>query len=69
MFTINLAYDLRDTRIKVNSVSPGFVATDMTNQRGTQTVEEGATEIVRLAQDTGAGPTGGFMNKNGELPW
>lgn len=69
MFTINLAYDLRDTRIKVNSVSPGFVATDMTHQRGTQTVEEGATEIVRLAQDTGAGPTGGFMNKDGELPW
>lgn len=69
MFTIDLAYDLRDTKIKVNSASPGFVATDMTGHRGTQTVEEGAIEIVRLAQLPDDGPTGGFTNKDGALPW
>ncbi len=50
MFTVDLAYDLRDTKIKVNSASPGFVTTDMTGHRGAQTVEQGAIEIVRLAQ-------------------
>ncbi|NYF78588.1 SDR family oxidoreductase [Granulicella arctica] len=69
MFTVDLAYDLRDTRIKVNSVSPGFVATDMTNHRGTHTVEEGVIEIVRLAQLPDDGPTGGFTNKEGMVPW
>ncbi len=69
MFTVDLAYDLRDTKIKVNSVSPGFVATDMTNHRGPLTVEEGATEIVRLAQVTEDGPNGAFISKEGALPW
>lgn len=69
MFTVDLAYDLRDTKIKVNSASPGFVATDMTGNRGAQTVEEGAFEIVRLAQLSDDGPTGGFTNKDGALPW
>lgn len=69
MFTVDLAYDLRDTKIKVNSASPGFVATDMTGNRGTQTVAEGAIEVVRLAQLPDNGPTGGFTNKDGALPW
>ena len=69
MFTVDLAYDLRDTKIKVNSASPGFVATDMTGHRGTQTAEDAAIEIVRLAQLPEDGPTGGFTNKDGALPW
>lgn len=69
MFTVALAYDLRNTKIKVNSASPGFVATDLTGNRGTQTVEEGAIEIVRLAQLPDDGPTGGFTSKDGALPW
>ena len=69
MFTVDLAYDLRDTKIKVNSVSPGFVATDMNNHTGTDTVEEGAVAIVRLAQLPDDGPTGSFIHKDGTYPW
>jgi NAD(P)-dependent dehydrogenase (short-subunit alcohol dehydrogenase family) len=69
MFTVDLAYDLRDTRIKVNSACPGFTATDMTNYQAPQTVEEGAIAIVRLAQLPENGPTGCFIHKDGTYPW
>ena len=69
MFTVDLAYDLRDTKIKVNSVSPGFVDTDMNNHTGTDTVEEGAIAIVHLAQLPDDGPTGSFIHKDGTYPW
>jgi len=69
MFTVDLAYVLRDTRIKVNSVSPGFVDTDMNNHTGTDTVEEGAIAIVRLAQLPDDGPTGSFIHKDGTYHW
>ena len=69
MFTVTLAYDLRDTKIKVNAASPGFVATDMTNHRGHLTVEQGAVEVVRLAQLPEDGPTGSFSSQEGPLPW
>jgi NAD(P)-dependent dehydrogenase (short-subunit alcohol dehydrogenase family) len=44
MLTVQLAYELRDTKIKVNSANPGFTATDLNGHRGYQTVEEGTTE-------------------------
>jgi NAD(P)-dependent dehydrogenase (short-subunit alcohol dehydrogenase family) len=69
MFTVDLAYDLRDTKIKVNSVCPGYTATDMNGHSGTQTVEEGAIEIVRVAQLPEDAPTGGFTHKDGAYPW
>ena len=69
MFTVDLAYDLRETRIKVNSACPGFTATDMTNYQAPQTVEEGAIAIVRLAQLPEDGPTGSFIHKDGTYPW
>lgn len=69
MFTLNLAYELRETKVKVNSVSPGYVATDMTDHKGVMTVEQGAVEIVRLAQLSAEGPTGGFFSLEGTYPW
>jgi NAD(P)-dependent dehydrogenase (short-subunit alcohol dehydrogenase family) len=69
MFTVNLAYELRDTNIKVNSACPGYVATDLTGHKGPLTVEEGAIEIVRLAQLPEDGPSGGFFRKEGSWPW
>ena len=69
MLTVQLAYELRDTAIKVNSANPGFTATDMNGQRGTQTLEEGAAEPVRLALLPPDGPTGGFFETSGPNPW
>ncbi len=69
MLTVQLAYELRETSIKVNSADPGFTATDLNEHRGTQTIEEGAVEPVRLALLPADGPTGGFFNSAGPLPW
>ena len=69
MFTVDLAYDLRETRVKVNSVCPGYTATDLTNHTGHQTIEEGAIAIVRLARKTEEVPNGGFLHKDGTYPW
>lgn len=69
MLTVQLAYELRDTKIKVNSVSPGFIATDMNGHRGTQTVAEGAAGPVRLALLPPDGPTGRFFHESGHYPW
>ena len=49
MFTVDLANDLCETKIKANSVSPGYVAAEINDIAGTDTIEEGATAIVRLA--------------------
>jgi len=69
MLTVQLAYELRDTGIKVNSVSPGFVATDMNEHRGTLTVEEGAAGPVRLALLPANAPSGRFFSGDGFYPW
>jgi NAD(P)-dependent dehydrogenase (short-subunit alcohol dehydrogenase family) len=69
MFTVQLAYELRDTSIKVNSADPGYTATDLNHHRGTQTVPEGAAEIIRLALLPDDGPTGTFSNAQGIVPW
>ncbi|MFM1731228.1 SDR family NAD(P)-dependent oxidoreductase [Prescottella soli] len=55
--------------IRVNSVDPGFTATDLNRHTGTQTVEEGAEIIVRMAQVGPDGPTGGYFSAAGPLPW
>jgi NAD(P)-dependent dehydrogenase (short-subunit alcohol dehydrogenase family) len=68
MFTVQLAFELRDQGIAVNSVNPGFTATDLTADRGQQTVEEGAAEIVRVALQA-HGPSGQFLEAGGELVW
>jgi NAD(P)-dependent dehydrogenase (short-subunit alcohol dehydrogenase family) len=69
MLTVQLAYELADTPIKVNSADPGYTATDLNSHRGTQTIPEGAAEIVRLALAPEDGPTGTFSKTNGIVPW
>jgi NAD(P)-dependent dehydrogenase (short-subunit alcohol dehydrogenase family) len=56
-------------RAKINSATPGYVATDLTGHRGTRTVEQGARIIVDLATLPDDGPTGGFFNDEGPVPW
>lgn len=66
---LTIRYAAAFPRMRINSVDPGFTATDFNDHRGTQTVEQGAEAIVRYALITGDGPTGGFFDKNGTEPW
>ncbi len=67
-FTVLLANELREENFKINSVSPGYTATDLNQHKGTQTVEQGAKYIVKYATLGHDGPTGGFF-KEEEIPW
>src|SRR5229473_6124148 len=67
--TVFFANELRNTSIKVNSVSPGYVATDLNNHSGWRTPQQGAQVVVRLATLPADGPTGGFFDENGAVPW
>jgi NAD(P)-dependent dehydrogenase (short-subunit alcohol dehydrogenase family) len=69
MLTIQLAAELTDTGIKVNSANPGFTATDLNDHRGTQTIPEGAAEAIRLALLGDDGPTGSFFSAGRREPW
>ena len=55
--------------MRINAVEPGFTATDLNGHAGTQTVEEGAEIIVRMAQVGPGGPTGGYFDAVGPIPW
>lgn len=68
MFTVQLAYEFRDGSIAVNSVNPGYTATDLNHNQGTQTVEEGSAEIVRVAL-LDPPVTGKYLETAGEIPW
>lgn len=68
-FTVRLAHELRPKHIKVNAACPGYVATDFNQRRGLRTVEQGAEIIVRLATLAEDGPTAGFFDDNGPVPW
>lgn len=67
--TLAMALELESTGIKVNAACPGYTKTNLNNYSGTQTVEEGAREPVRLALLGADGPTGTFSNNDGPLPW
>jgi NAD(P)-dependent dehydrogenase (short-subunit alcohol dehydrogenase family) len=68
--TLAMAIELESTGIKVNAACPGHTRTNLNGYTGTQTVEEGAREPVRLALLGQDGPTGTFSNaKLGGLPW
>lgn len=67
--TRSLADELRGTGIKVNSVCPGWVRTDMGGRDATRPVEEGADSIVWLATLPDDGPSGGFFRDRKPIPW
>jgi NAD(P)-dependent dehydrogenase (short-subunit alcohol dehydrogenase family) len=55
--------------VRINAVEPGFTRTDLNGNTGVQTVEQGAEIIVRMAQVGPDGPTGGYFDAEGTLPW
>ena len=74
MYTVNLAYELRDTPFKVNMVCPGYTKTDFTGHQGTSTVQEAGQRIARYALIDQDGPTGKFISEEyfpepASCPW
>ncbi|MFC0526555.1 SDR family oxidoreductase [Phytohabitans kaempferiae] len=67
--TITYANELRQTPIKVNAADPGYCATDMNGHEGPRTAAQGAIAAVRLATLPADGPTAGFFDDEGPLPW
>lgn len=67
-FTIHLAKALQHKGISVNSVHPGWVATEMGTELAPMTIPEGAKTLVDMANDK-SGSTGKFIHLGEELPW
>jgi NAD(P)-dependent dehydrogenase (short-subunit alcohol dehydrogenase family) len=67
--TVQYAKELRDTNILVNAGCPGFCATDLNGFRGVRTPEQGAAIGIRLATLPDDGPSGGFFEDAGAVPW
>ena len=62
--------ELEDTDIKVNLVSPGYTSTALNNFAGTESIEDGSREVVRVALLGPDGPTGTFTRwENSTIPW
>lgn len=68
-FTVQLAEELRHTRIKVHSIHPGWVRTKMGSDVADLSVEEGARTAVIYAILPDDGPTRGFFHLHDRLPW
>lgn len=68
-FTVHLAYELRDTRVKVNSAHPGWVKTDMGGEQAPMELKDGAMTSVALATLPEDGPSGGYFHLGKPLPW
>jgi NAD(P)-dependent dehydrogenase (short-subunit alcohol dehydrogenase family) len=67
--TVFFAKELRDTLIKINSVSPGYVATDLNGHSGYLTPEQSAKVPVAFATLPDDGPHGGFYGEQGVIAW
>jgi len=73
MYTVHLAYELRNTAFKINAVCPGYTKTDFTNHVGGE-VDVAAARIIKYALIDESGPTGKFFSEEsnpegGEIPW
>ena len=67
--TVQYAKELHDTNILINAACPGFVATDLNGFRGVRTPQQGAAIAIQLATLPDDGPTGGFFDDAGVVPW
>ncbi|MDR3387544.1 MAG: SDR family oxidoreductase [Rudaea sp.] len=68
-WTVQLAYELRDTPIKVNAIHPGHVKTDMGGEQAPMEIADGAKTSVALALIGKDGPNGSFSHLGQTLPW
>lgn len=68
-WTVHLAYELRDTPIKVNAVHPGYTKTDLNDGAGDLDVAIGASTSVSMALLDSDGPSGQYVHLGACLPW
>ncbi|HET6327322.1 MAG TPA: SDR family oxidoreductase [Planctomycetaceae bacterium] len=68
-FTVHLAQELRNTKIKVNSAHPGWVQTDMGGSAAPLGISEGGKTSIELATLPDDGPTGGYFHMGKKIPW
>lgn len=68
-YTVQLAYQLKDTKIKVNAAHPGWVKTEMGGEGASMEVTDGARTSVALALLGNAGPSGTYTHMGETLPW
>ena len=68
-YTVQLAHELKDTKIKVNAAHPGWVKTDMGGPGAIMELEDGAKTSVALALVSADGPTGTYEHMGKPLPW
>lgn len=66
---VTIQYAKAFPNMRINAVEPGFTATDLNGKTGTQSVEEGAEIIVRMARVSPDGPTGAYFDAEGPLDW
>jgi len=74
MYTVVLAYELKDSNFKINAVCPGYTKTDFNGHRGPGSVEDAGKRILKFALIDNDGPTGKFFSEEnnpdtGEIPW
>jgi NAD(P)-dependent dehydrogenase (short-subunit alcohol dehydrogenase family) len=67
--TIQFAKELKDTPIKVNAICPGYCATDINGNSGPRSAAQGAVAAIQYATIGADGPTGGYFNDEGRVPW
>lgn len=74
MYTVVLAYELKNTPFKINAVCPGYTKTDFNGHRGPGSLEDAGKRILKYALIDNEGPTGKFFSEEnnpetGEIPW
>ena len=68
-FTIHLANELKDTKIKVNSGHPGWVKTELGGPNAPMEVKDSYKTSLRLATLDEDGPNGGLFHEEDKIPW